>query len=240
MKRDTLYNTPQTDLVDFAFNAQVADVFPDMIRRSVPGYETIISYMGLFAEQYVKPKTYCYDLGCSRGASSLSLRSRMHPDAILIAVDNSNAMIEKCEALFPDDDSKAKVSLRCEDILQTEITKASLVVMNFTLQFIKSEKRQALIERIFAGMNSSGALVIAEKIAYEDAAQEKYLQSLHTAFKRANGYSELEISQKRSAIENVLVRDTLATHEARLLAAGFSQVVVWQQCLNFCAMVAIK
>ena len=65
------------------------------------------------------------------------------------------------------------------------------------------------------------------------------LTDLHIAFKRANGYSELEIAQKRSAIENVMKPDSLEEHRERLLAAGFSKVVPWFQCLNFASLIAL-
>jgi tRNA (cmo5U34)-methyltransferase len=83
-------------------------------------------------------------------------------------------------------------------------------------------------------------LILSEKIKFADTAEQTLLTDLHLAFKRANGYSELEISQKRSALENVLIPDTLETHQARLQQAGFAQSLQWFQGMNFISLLAVK
>ena len=120
------------------------------------------------------------------------------------------------------------------------IEQASVVVMNFTLQFIPPVQRQQLIQRIYDGLLPGGILILSEKLAFEDPRSDQFHIDSHHDFKRANGYSDLEISQKRTAIEQVLIPETLAAHKARLLAAGFNDVVVWYQCFNFVSMLAIK
>ena len=117
---------------------------------------------------------------------------------------------------------------------------ASVVVFNFTLQFIPPAQRDALLARIGSAMRPGGVLVLSEKIRFEDEHLQALNTDLHHAFKRANGYSDLEISQKRSALENVLVPETIATHQQRLRNAGFTSVDVWFQCFNFASLVAIK
>jgi len=226
---------------DFRFDASVARVFPDMIRRSVPGYTTIIPMIEVISEQYAQPATNCYDLGCSLGASTLAMRHGIaHADCSLIGVDNSSAMIERCEHYIALDDSALPVTLRCEDILDTELSNASVTTLNFTLQFVDPEKRAGLLARIADATRPGGVLILSEKVRFESDDEQATQTRLHHEFKRANGYSDLEISQKRTAIEQVLIPETLAAHKARLLSAGFDDVVVWYQCFNFVSMLAIK
>lgn len=239
--RDTIYSKPHDMLVDFAFDENVAAVFPDMIRRSVPGYDTIIPLLGLFAQRYVQAHTNIYDLGCSLGAATLALRRYVEqPGCKIIAVDNAPAMVEQCTQNIACDNASTPCEVICADIQDIDFANASLVVINFTLQFINPEKRLDLLKKIHAGMVTGGALVIADKIRFADAQQQDFEEQLQLAFKKANGYSELEISQKRSALENVLRPDTLDTHLERLKQAGFAQAWPWFQCLNFAAVCGIK
>ncbi|HLV78220.1 MAG TPA: carboxy-S-adenosyl-L-methionine synthase CmoA [Marinobacter sp.] len=226
---------------DFRFDASVARVFPDMIRRSVPGYTTIIPMIEVITEQYVQPGSHCYDLGCSLGASTLAMRHGIpYADCRLVGVDNSSAMIERCRHYVALDDHELPVTLRCEDILTTELSRASVTTLNFTLQFVPPEQRPGLLSRIAGATLPGGVLILSEKIHFESGTEQDTQTRLHHEFKRANGYSDLEISQKRSAIENVLIPETLAAHRERLLASGFDQVLVWYQCFNFVSMLAIK
>lgn len=239
--KDTLFATPQLEIAGFRFDRAVARVFPDMIRRSVPGYETIIAMTGTLAERYVQPGSQCYDLGCSLGASTLAMRHHIrHSDCRIIAVDNSAAMLSQCREILADDDGKIPVELICGDIEQIPVNNATMTVLNFTLQFIPVDRRNALLQRISDGLQPGGVLVLSEKVAFEDPQHQQLMIELHHHFKRANGYSELEISQKRSALEDVLVPETLAVHRQRLREAGFSSVDVWFQCFNFASLIAIK
>ena len=228
-------------IVDFAFDETVAKVFPDMIRRSVPGYETIIALTGLLAEQYAQPDSRCYDLGCSLGAATLAMRSRVQqPGCRIIAIDNAEAMTSRCEQHVRDAGEGVEVEVICADIQDVVIENASVVVLNFTLQFIEPEARQALLQKIYAGMRPGGALLVSEKIAFANEAEQQRIDALHVAIKKANAYSDLEISQKRSALENVLVPDTLEQHHQRLESAGFSSVDNWFRCINFVSLLAVK
>lgn len=241
MAEDNIYAQPHQRLVDFAFDEQVARVFPDMIRRSVPGYETVIAMLGVFAKEYVQDNTHIYDLGCSLGAASLAMRRHIQASGCrLIAVDNAEAMVKHCQENLEQDQSITAVEVRCEDIQNTPISNASLVTLNFTLQFIKPDERQDLLQGISDGLNPGGALVLSEKIVFPDESSQQSQTDWHHSFKRANGYSDLEISQKRQAIENVLIPETIETHIERLKAVGFSQVECWFQCFNFVSFVAIK
>ncbi len=238
--RDQIYADARDEVSGFAFDEAVARVFPDMIRRSVPGYTTIIPMLGVIAGRYAQPDTHLYDLGCSLGASTLAMRHGVTaPGCQLIGIDNSSAMLERCRHYVAVDDHDLPVELQLADICTVPIERASMVTLNFTLQFIPLAERGPLLNRICAGMVEGGALVLSEKLIFEPT-EQSLLQELHWDFKRANGYSELEVSQKRSALENVLVPETLQQHRERLLAAGFSQVSLWYQCFNFCSLLAIK
>ena len=228
-------------IVDFAFDETVARVFPDMIRRSVPGYETIIALTGLLAEQYAQPNSQCYDLGCSLGAATLAMRSRIQqPDCRIIAVDNAEAMTRRCQQHVREAGEGIETDVICADIQDVAIHNASVVVLNFTLQFIQPAARLGLLQDIYKGMHPGGVLLLSEKIVFANAAEQQRMEALHVAFKKANGYSDLEISQKRSALENVLIPDTLELHQERLHSAGFSSVDVWFRCMNFVSLLVIK
>ncbi|WP_192981280.1 carboxy-S-adenosyl-L-methionine synthase CmoA [Pseudomonas sp. EggHat1] len=241
---DRLFAQPLPEVPDFVFNEDVVRVFPDMIKRSVPGYPTIVENIGVLASQFAQPQTTLYDLGASLGAVTQALRRHVRVDGgKVIAVDNSPAMVARCSEYLHAQDAMFQELLPVEvieaDILALDLQPTSLVTLNFTLQFIPPERRLELLTRIRQALLPGGALILSEKLRFEDAVEHDLLTELHVAFKRANGYSELEIAQKRSAIEKVMLPDSLEQHRERLLAAGFSKVVPWFQCLNFASLVAL-
>ncbi|GHA48845.1 carboxy-S-adenosyl-L-methionine synthase CmoA [Photobacterium aphoticum] len=238
---DNIFAAPIEKLGDFTFDARVAEVFPDMIQRSVPGYSNIISAIGMLAERFAKPHSNVYDLGCSLGAATLSMRRHINQEGCqIIAVDNSSAMVERCRLHIDAYRSDTPVTVIEADIREIDIQDASVVVLNFTLQFLAPEDRYKLLEKIYAGLRPGGMLILSEKYIFDDERAHELLIDLHHDFKRANGYSELEISQKRSAIENVMRPDSIDTHKERFKSIGFSSSEVWFQCFNFGSMFAIK
>lgn len=240
-QRDVIFSAPIEKMGDFTFDERVAEVFPDMIQRSVPGYSNIISAIGMLAERFAKPNSNVYDLGCSLGAATLSMRRHIEQENCqIIAVDNSPAMIERCKLHINAYRSDTLVNVIEADIRDIEIENASVVVLNFTLQFLSPEDRYTLLEKIHAGLRPGGILILSEKYVFENQAAHELLIDLHHDFKRANGYSELEISQKRSAIENVMKPDSIESHKQRFEKIGFSSYEVWFQCFNFGSMFAIK
>lgn len=239
--KDTLYQQQDATRGGFVFDDKVAAVFNDMINRSVPGYATIITQIGTLAERYAQAHSRCYDLGCSLGAATLALRHHIRAAGCeIVAVDNSPAMIERCRDVLARDSAQVPVQLRCADVGEVAIENASVVVLNFTLQFVPLAARDALLQRIGAGLRPGGLLILSEKVHIEDAALNALFIDLHHRFKEQNGYSKTEIARKRAAIETVLVPETLRAHEQRILAAGFASVAVWFQCFNFASMVAVK
>ncbi|WP_428775649.1 carboxy-S-adenosyl-L-methionine synthase CmoA [Vibrio sp.] len=239
--KDTIFSAPINKIGDFTFDERVAEVFPDMIQRSVPGYSNIISAIGMLAERFAKPHSTVYDLGCSLGAATLSMRRHIDQEGCrIVAVDNSPAMVERCKLHVNAYRSDTPVEVIEADIRDIEISDASVVVLNFTLQFLSPADRIALLEKIYQGLRPGGILILSEKYVFADQSANQLLIDLHHDFKRANGYSELEISQKRSAIENVMRPDSIDTHRERFAAIGFSSFEVWFQCFNFGSMFAIK
>lgn len=239
--RDTLFSAPIAKLGDWTFDERVAEVFPDMIQRSVPGYSNIISMIGMLAERFVQPDSQIYDLGCSLGAATLSMRRNIKvPGCRIIAVDNSPAMVKRCRRHIDAFRADTPVEVIEADILDIKVENASIAVLNFTLQFLEPGDRLRLLTQVYQGLRPGGALVLSEKFNFEDDDVGELLFNMHHDFKRANGYSELEIGQKRSMLENVMLTDSVEAHKARLHHAGFKHAEVWFQCFNFGSLIALK
>ncbi len=237
---DKLYAQPLEKVGEFVFDEKVANVFDDMINRSVPAYRTVVGLTGIIAKRFYTENSRCYDLGCSLGATTLAIAQQLPATACIIGVDNSPAMIKRCQQIIDKTKPRANIELLCQNIQDVAIQSASVVALNYTLQFIPVEQRPALLEKIYHGMQTQGALLLSEKILLDKEIDDVLFHELHHDYKRANGYSDLEISQKRSALENVLVRESLSTHQARLKQLGFSRVQTWFQCVNFASLLAIK
>lgn len=240
-EEDKLFARSRAVSSGFRFDDQVVKVFPDMIARSVPGYEIVVPMIGMLARRYAQPDTQIYDLGCSLGAASLamSLAVRASGTAI-VAVDNSAAMVKRCRQNLADTSGAVPINVHLQNMMDTQIRNASVVVLNFTLQFLDRDQRQALINRISAGMCAGGVLLISEKICFEDAQEQADQTVWHHDFKRAQGYSELEIAQKRDALEDVLLPETEAVHFKRLQEAGLCRPCRWFQCFSFASYIAFK
>ena len=238
--RDDLFASPLSDPGLFRFDASVASVFPDMINRSVPGYATVVGMTGTLAAQHARPGSQIYDLGCSWGASLRSVAQEPACDRCeLIGIDNSESMLEQASnhlAQFPE---AKRIQLQHADVLDNPLHNASVVIMNYTLQFIPIEEREGLLKRIREAMMPGDVLILSEKLTLPDPRLNEYLIDLHHNFKRQQGYSDLEIAQKRQALEDVLVPETRQTHVERLQKVGFSRCDVWFQCLNFGSLIAI-
>ncbi len=238
MNEDKLYIDEKLGDEPFRFDESVARVFPDMLRRSIPGYAASIEAIGSLAARYVKPGTSCYDLGCSLGAASLAMhQGNRAEDVRIIAIDNSAAMVERCRAAVAGNDD---IDVQLADVRETPIVNASMVVMNYTLQFLDLAARDDIVRGIHSGLVPGGLFLLSEKVVDEDPHMEALLVELHHEHKRRNDYSQLEISRKRAALENVLIPETVAAHKRRLSAAGFAHTAVWLRYFNFVSIVAIK
>lgn len=239
--KDTLYRSENEPVKPFEFNQRVAEVFPDMIERSVPGYPLTISMIRVIADEYAQEDSNIYDLGCSLGAASVAIQQGLkNKKCNIIAIDNSQAMIDLCNKNITQDTHRNKIVFELSDALQANIENASVVVMNFTLQFIPLAQRQYLIDKIYQDLLPGGVLVLSEKIVFADGLENDVLIQLHHHMKELNGYEKLEIANKRDALEKVLIPESLEDHQQRLSNAGFSQSFVWLKCFNFVSLIARK
>ncbi len=243
MSRDDLYASGAGDPPPFEFNEGVARVFPDMLRRSIPGYATSLDVIGALAARAMRPGTRCYDLGCSLGAATLAVQHNVRQSGCsIIAVDNAPAMVERCRGLMgrhAREDGPA-VTVVEGDVREIEIVDASMVVMNYTLQFLPVAARRDMVRRAAGGLLAGGVFVLSEKVVDEDPEVEELLVDLHLDYKRRNAYSELEIARKRAALENVLVPESVSMHLGRLRDAGFRHAGVLLRHFNFATVVGIR
>ncbi|BBM88118.1 carboxy-S-adenosyl-L-methionine synthase CmoA [Candidatus Uabimicrobium amorphum] len=230
MTYDNIYSSPRKKIERFRFDKEVVDVFDNMITRSVPGYLTIVQMISMMANNYVQPNTSIYDLGCSLGKVSNAIRQKCATP--IIAVDSSEEMVQSAQKNLQ---GLSDIQVICEDVCKTKIENASVVIMNFTLQFIPREKRQQLLEKIYAGLHPQGIFILSEKI------QNSTLQiDLHQSFKKDQGYSQLEIEQKKRALQNFMLLDSKDEHLQRLHSVGFTKNELWFQCFNFVSFFSQK
>lgn len=245
MNEDRLYATEKAGDEPFRFDESVARVFPDMLRRSIPGYAASLEAIGSLAARFVTPGSNAYDLGCSLGAATLAMRQGIvHDNCRIVAIDNASPMIQRCQGILSEDSARnpdaPPVDVVLGDIRTSHIDNASMVVLNYTLQFLSPTDRDDVITRIFDGMNPGGLLVLSEKVVHEDRDMEQLLVDLHHEHKRRNNYSALEVARKRAALDNVLIPETVAAHRDRLRRSGFQQSGVWLRYFNFVSIIAIR
>lgn len=241
MNRDTLYQNQPFAPGSFRFDEPVVSVFSDMIRRSVPGYEDTLRLTGRLAARFAEEGCAIVDLGCSLGDSLLACAQALGRRPIpLLGIDNSAPMIAQAKARFAELALPLTPRFLCQDLRTAPLPRAALLVCNWTLQFLPPGDRTPVLERLFAALRPGGALLLSEKLCFEDPAEDALLSALHHEFKAAQGYSPSEIEGKRQALETVLVRETQAAHEARLRAVGFTHITLVQQNLNFASLLAVK
>lgn len=224
----------------FAFDEQVANVFSDMIQRSVPGYDTILRSIAMFCMKYAQNGSYIYDLGCSLGAVAITAaEATQDRNCQIVGIDTSDAMIERCRQIVQERGLSQRVQIYKDDITVFPLKNASVIVSNFTIQFIPQKQRQKIIENIFEGLNPDGVFILSEKIKPSHDVDE-FLTNHYHAYKKLNGYSNLEIQRKRQALRDVLIPDTVEEIENRLKSAGFKKTIKWFQCFGFVSFIAIK
>ena len=238
-KQDNIYESGNLSGLPFAFNEEVTEVFEDMIDRSVPGYKTSLSLISLFASQYYQEGTNCYDLGCSLGASSLSVLKSV-PSARVIGIDNSKAMIEECLSRFEMLIKNQSLSFLCEDIMNSELRNASIITVNYLVQFLDLAQRDNLFKKIHKALLPGGILLMSEKVHYDNSYESNRIFKTHHKFKSENGYSQLEISGKRDSLEGVLITESEADHFLRGRRVGFERSAKVLSNLNFRTLIFFK
>ncbi|HAY45341.1 MAG TPA: carboxy-S-adenosyl-L-methionine synthase CmoA [Gammaproteobacteria bacterium] len=238
-KTDTVFQDPLEEIADFNFDAAVVDVFEDMVNRSVPGYGLLIALTRTVTRQFAQKNTSLYDLGCSLGACALSMHegSISIPNCNIVGIDTSEDMLNRARELSKDFD---RVEFICDDIRNVHLRNASVVVLNLTLQFLPKKDRDQLIKKVFDSLVPGGVLIVSEKTLSSSDTHQELLAKLYHGFKSDQGYSDLEISQKRDALEAVLIPETMDHHLARLRTAGFDQVLPWYQAFSFVSLLATK
>ena len=241
MKKDRVFAKKKNKITAFEFNEEVASVFDDMLARSAPFYlESIKGQAQLCKDFYVK-QTNIYDLGCSHGNIGIMIcRCFGNSYFSMVGVDYSIPMIEKYRERLRNTKWQEKIKLLCEPAENVDIIDASVVILNLTIQFIAPDRRNDLIQKIYNGLVKGGILLFTEKIVHRKEIIFHIQKEYYKKFKRENGYSELEISQKRDALEDVLIPETIETHKDRLRNAGFDSFDIWMKWFNFASFIAVK
>ncbi|CCM77032.1 tRNA (cmo5U34)-methyltransferase [Rhizobium mesoamericanum STM3625] len=239
--RDQVFAERDQPIGDFAFNAKVADVFDDMVSRSVPYYQEMQRMVCELAQDFARPGTNLYDIGCSTATTLLALDRMICPTVNFIGVDNAPDMLEKAAQKIAHTDTQRPIELKVVDLHQgLHMENASVVTMLLTLQFIRPLFRERVMKMIFSGLNDQGCLLLVEKLTSEDTVFNRLFIQHYYDFKRRNGYSEIEISQKREALENVLIPYRLEENMQLLKEVGFRSAEVFFRWYNFCGIVAVK
>lgn len=241
MSQDTIFNTDHQP-VGFTFDNRVAEVFDDMLNRSVPFYRQVIEMIaGLLAES-LGPGETVYDLGCSTGATVLELARRLKDLEIsFVGLDNSPAMLEKARRKISAFSGFENIRFVEQDLAALELAdNAGAVIVNYTMQFIDPGIRPEFLEKIYKALRPGGLLILSEKVILSDSELNGKFIGLYQEFKRAQGYSELEIAKKREALENVLIPLSTADNRQMLQDAGFTVVETFFQWFNFVSFLAVK
>lgn len=229
---------PQTD---FKFNKQTAAVFDDMVSRSVPFYDEMQRMAAEIATDFAAPGTNLYDLGCATATTMLALDGKIDPGVRFVGVDNSDDMLAKARAKLQQAGVKRAYDLVNADLHKGQIVEnASVVLLLLTLQFVRPLYRDRMVADIVRGMNDRGCLILIEKLTSADTLFNRLFIKYYYDMKRRNGYSDIEIAQKREALENVMIPYRLEENVEMLKGAGFKSVEVFFRWYNFCGIVAVK
>ena len=236
-KTDNIYKNGDFNHLPFSFNEEVTQVFEDMINRSVPGYISSLKMTKEITTKLFQKDSNFYDLGCSIGAVTIQVSDIVKTKkGNILAVDNSEAMINFCKSRIKD----SHISFILDDITKIEIENASVASLNFVLQFLEPSVRLNFLKGVFKGLIKGGALLLSEKFSFDSNKEEESVSRIHHSFKLSNGYSELEVSRKRDALEGVLISQSQAENEELLYESGFSEIRKVMKNLNFVTYVAIK
>lgn len=241
MGKDEVFKEEIEQASDFKFGANVANVFDDMVNRSVPYYGEIQRMMAELAADHAKEGTDVYDLGCSTGTTMIGMDTMVKPNIRFVGIDDSQEMLDKCKVKLMEIGFSRDYELRCADLSEgIKITNASVVVLCLTLQFVRPIYRERLLKSIYDGLNPGGALILVEKILAEESEFNRDFIEYYYNYKRRNHYSEMEISQKREALENVLIPYKLSEDITLLRDRGFAHCEVFFKWYNFAGIIATK
>jgi len=235
--------TEQTE--DFSFNKEVAQVFDNMVSRSVPYYsETQQMQTELLKDFLPEQKGVVCDLGCSTGTTiDLIIKNNNCPDSVkFFGYDNSEPMLDKARNKLADGINSKRITLYNSDLSALpELPSCDVVIMNWTLQFVRPMERENLIKNVFSSLKSGGVLFLSEKVLGSSSKLNRFLIDHYLQYKTAQGgYTDGENQRKREALENVLVPYRLNENYMLLNRCGFKQVDTYFRWLNFASIIAIK
>lgn len=240
---DKLFAAPQARISDFDFGANTAAVFDDMLNRSVPFYGEMQRIIGEIAADFACDGSQIFDLGCSTCNSFLAIDHFLPRDIHVrfIGIDSSDDMLEKAKQKITEVKFPHEYELRLGDLNKgVHIENASLVLMVLTLQFVRPLYRNQLVADIYKGLNDNGCLILVEKVLGESSTFNRLFIKHYYELKKRKGYSDLEISQKREALENILIPYRLEENRELLKTSGFQDVEILFKWYNFCAIIARK
>jgi tRNA (cmo5U34)-methyltransferase len=241
MKKDEVFRGEIKKASDFKFGAEVASVFDDMVNRSVPYYGEIQRMIAELAATHAKEGTDIYDLGCSTGTTMIGMDTLVNQNIRFVGIDDSQQMLDKCKSKLLERGFSRDYELRCADLNKgVKISNASVVVLCLTLQFVRPIYREQLLKNIYEGLNPGGVLILIEKILAEDSRFNRDFIDYYYDYKRRNHYSEMEIAQKREALENVLIPYKLSENITMLRDRGFEPCEVFFKWYNFSGLIAVK
>jgi len=241
MQNDQIFKTRIEKSTDFRFDAAVVNVFDDMVVRSVPMYLEFQRMITEIANDFVRPDTSLYDLGCSTGTTFLSLNNVIDKSVRFVGIDDSQEMLESCRKNLIDNGVTRPFELQLADLNRdVVINNASVVVLCLTLQFVRPINRLKLIKSIYDQLNPQGCIILIEKILGETNDFNRKFIRYYYDMKRRNNYDEMEIAQKREALENVLIPYKLSENVQLLLESGFQSCETFFKWYNFSGLVAIK
>ena len=240
--KDSLFNNPLDKLYDFEFNDKVAEVFDNMIKRSVPFYEEVQNMTAQLTKKYYQKYSVIYDLGCSTANTIIKLANHLKNKQIsIIGIDSSIHMIALAKKKIAAHNlSNYKIEIFAKNIREVEPKESSVVIMNYTLQFIHPNQRKEILEKIFYHLLPKGILILSEKIQNQNDELNQIYTKFYQDLKKKNGYSKLEIRQKRESLENVLIPYSEDKNITLLKEVGFRQIDTFFKWYNFLSLLAIK
>jgi tRNA (cmo5U34)-methyltransferase len=240
-KKDTIFAAPNGKMSDFRFDETVAQVFDDMVSRSVPFYREIQRMVCELSHDFARANTNLYDIGCATATTLLTMDKVLDPTIRFVGIDNSEEMLSQARKKVDSDKTKRAIEFVCADIEKGfSVENASVIIMILTLQFVRPLYRERVMKTIYQGLNDQGCLILIEKLTNGDTIFNRLFISHYYDFKRRNGYSEIEISQKREALENVLIPYRMQENIELLQGVGFRHSEVFFRWYNFCGLIAVK
>jgi tRNA (cmo5U34)-methyltransferase len=239
--KDELFRGENRRIEDFNFGEKTAEVFDDMLERSVPFYAEVQRMIGEITADFAVPGTNLYDLGCSTGTTFVQIDALIPKGVSFVGVDSSESMLLRAKEKLAERGVTRPCELICADLNKgVNVVNASVVVMNLALQFVRPLYRTRVVQTIASGINPGGCLILVEKVLSPDSTINRLFIKYYYDMKKRSGYSVLEIAQKREALENVLIPYHYFENKDLLLECGFRHCEAFFRWYNFCGMLAVK